>query len=51
MGVKMRENLSLACENGNHKKGRQVFSHVRKLGFGRRIQDKTGCNRKIGEET
>lgn len=50
LGVRTRENLSLICENGNHKKGRLVFNQVRKLGFGKGIQDKTGHNRKIGEE-
>lgn len=51
MSVKMRENLSLVCENGNPKKRRLVFNQVKKLGFGKGIQDKTGHNRKIGEET
>lgn len=50
IGVKMRDNLSLICENGNHKKGRLVFNQVRKLGFRKGIQDRTGHNRKIGEE-
>lgn len=40
IGVKMRDNLSLICENGNHK-GRLVFNQVRKLGFGKGIQDRT----------
>lgn len=50
MGVKTRENLSLVCENENHKKGRLVSNQVRKLGFGKGSQGKTGHNRKIGEE-
>lgn len=50
LGVRTRENLSLICENGNHKKGRLVFNQVGKLGFGKGIQDKTGHNRKTGEE-
>lgn len=48
--MQMRENLSLVCENGNHRKRRLVFNQVRRLGFGKGIQDKAGHNRKIGEE-
>lgn len=44
MGVKIRENLSLVRGNGNHKKGRLVFNQVRKLGFGKGSQGKTGHN-------
>lgn len=46
----MGETLSLVCENGNHRKRRLVFNQVRRLGFGKGIQDKTGHNRRIGEE-
>lgn len=47
--MQMRENLSLVCENGNHKK-RLVFNQVRRLGFGEGIKYKTGHNRRRGEE-